>query len=109
MSAAEAAPYEALVAMIEHELELAGAGSFAELGQVNDEREALMAELLDHPPAAAIPALRRAELMNKRLEIELLRGREALLHEAAELARARRAARGYRPPLGRGQRFSASA
>jgi hypothetical protein len=108
-SAAEAAPYETLVAMIEHELELAGEGRFSELGRATDEREAAMAKLPDSPPAAALPALRHAQLINKRLEIELRRAREALLREASAIERARRAAQGYRPARNRRARFSASA
>ena len=103
------APYEKLVAMIERELELAAAGQFAELRQANDERDALMASLPLPAPAWAVPALERAELMNRRLEIEVLRGCEALRLAVAEIERARRAARGYLPARHRRPRFSSSA
>jgi hypothetical protein len=109
MSPPEAAPYETLVAMIERELELAGAGRFEELERVNAERTTLMATLPDVPPACARPALERAALMHKRFAIDLLRGRESMLVAVSELERARRAARGYTPAGHRRPRFSASA
>jgi hypothetical protein len=102
-------PYEALVAMIEHELELATEGRFAELMKANDEREALMRSLLETPPPSATAALRRAELMHTRLTMELQRRREALLLAMSELERARRAAKGYKPVTNRRPRFSSSA
>jgi hypothetical protein len=109
MSDFDAVPYEALVGMIEHELELATEGRFDELRYANDLRNQLMAGLPETPPAAAAPALVRAELMNARLTIELQRRREALLIAISELEHARRAAQGYSPPVRRRPRFSSSA
>jgi hypothetical protein len=106
---ADAAPYETIVAMIEHELELAGEGRIAELRHANDERLALIAKLPDTPPGCAASVIERAELMHARLAIELERRREALLLEISELERARRAARGYTPHNFRKPRFSSSA
>jgi hypothetical protein len=109
MSESGTAPYEALVGMIEHELELATAGRLAELRQANEARAVLMARLPSIPPPGAAVALQRAELMHTRLEIELERRRETLLSAISELEQARRAARGYMPPRELRPRFSSSA
>ena len=98
MSSAETAPYEALARMIERELELIGAGDYDALAELKSERDALISTLPEAPPASARPALQRAVLMNKRVEIELVRLREALLLEFANVERAVRTARGYSPP-----------
>jgi len=97
MSSAETAPYEALARMIERELELVEAGDYEALDKLNSEREALISTLPEAPPASARPALQRAALMNKRVEIEIVRLREALLLEFANVERAVRTARGYSP------------
>jgi hypothetical protein len=98
MTGSEAAPYETLARSIERELELVGEGRFSEVAALQAERAALIATLPDVPPAAARPALQRAALMSKRVEIEILRCREALMVELAHLARVGRVARGYAPP-----------
>jgi hypothetical protein len=90
-------PYETLARSIERELELIGEGSLGELNALYAERAALLEGLPAIPPDAARPALQRAALMNKRLEIEILRRREALLAETARVERVERTARGYRP------------
>jgi hypothetical protein len=109
MTAANAAPYETLARMIERELELVGAGRLDELAELSTARDELIAALPATPPAAAGPALERAALMNKRLEIELLRRREAVLLELAKVERAQRAARGYAPPRPSAPQISARA
>jgi hypothetical protein len=93
-----AAPYETLARSIERELELVGEGRFDEVATLQAERAALISTLPDVPPASARPALQRAALMSKRVEIEFVRYREALLLELANVRRAGRAARGYAPP-----------
>ena len=98
MSSPEAAPYEKLARSVERELELVGEGRFAEALSLLAERDALIARLPDVPPAAARPALKRAALMHKRVEIEYLRQRERLLLALARAAQVRRTARGYAPP-----------
>jgi len=98
MSSAETAPYEALARMIERELELVGSGDYDALSELKSERDALISTLPERPPASARPALQRAALMNKRVEIEILRLREALLLEFANVERVTRTARGYSPP-----------
>jgi hypothetical protein len=97
MSTLEAAPYEALARSIERELELIGEGRFDEAETLRSERAALMASLPDMPPDSARAALQRAALLSKRLEIEILRYREALLLELANVERVGRTARGYAP------------
>jgi hypothetical protein len=96
-------PYERLLEMIEQELELAGQGRFVELHRASLDRSAFSEGLPAVPPASATAAIERALLLHKRLQIELQRGREALLRQAHSLARGERADRGYRgPPAGAG-------
>ena len=90
-------PYEALARSLERELELIGEGAVDELEALYAQRAALLEGLPAAPPAEARPALQRAALMNKRVQIEILRRREALLVEAANLERVGRTARGYAP------------
>jgi hypothetical protein len=94
----QTAPYEALARMIERELELICTRDYDALEKLKSEREALIAGLPARPHSPARPALQRAALMNKRLEIEILRLREALLLDAANVERVGRTARGYSPP-----------
>ena len=108
MSAPEAAPYELLLELIERELQLAGEGRFDELARASEARVAHAASLPTTPPAAARDALERAVLMQKRLTIEVLRGREAMVGALGEIERAKRAANGYAPPRRR-ERLSTSA
>ena len=88
-------PYEALARSLERELELIGEGALDELGALYDERTALLSSLPAIPPADAGPALQRAALMNKRVEMEIMRRREALVLEGANVERVGRTARGY--------------
>jgi hypothetical protein len=98
MTAAEAAPYETLARIFERELEALGAGRLEELDGLAAERDALIASLPDTPPTGARPALERAMLMHKRVTIEIIRRREAIVLELAERERVTRVARGYAPP-----------
>jgi hypothetical protein len=97
MSSPDAAAYETLARSLERELELIGDGAYDELEALHAERATLIAGLPATPPASARPALQRAALMSKRVEIEILRRREALLLEAAHVGRVERTARGYAP------------
>jgi hypothetical protein len=97
MSTPDAAPYEALARSLERELELIGESSLDKLAALHSERAALIESLPPVPPASARPALQRAALMNKRIEIEILRRREALLLDAANVELVGRTARGYTP------------
>ena len=101
MSSLCEAPYEALARSIEHELELIGDGRLDELDELYAARAALIDSLPAIPPEDARPALQRAALMNKRVEIEILRRREALLVNSANVERIDRTARGYAPAVQR--------
>ncbi|HTR72538.1 MAG TPA: hypothetical protein VMG80_03005 [Solirubrobacteraceae bacterium] len=91
------AAYELLARSLERELELLGEGAFDELETLHAERATLLAGLPATPPESARPALQRAALMNKRVEIEILRRRDALLLDASTVERVERTARGYAP------------
>jgi hypothetical protein len=99
MSVPDAPAYETLARSLERELELIGQGAVDGLAALHAERAALLESLPAVPPAAARPALERAALMNKRLEIEILRRQEALIVESANVERVERTARGYTPPV----------
>jgi hypothetical protein len=94
-----AAPYEMLARSLERELELLGEGALDDLPNLYAERAALLESLPASPPAAAGSALQRAALLNKRLGIEILRRREALLLDADRVERVDRTARGYAPAV----------
>jgi hypothetical protein len=98
MSTAEAGPYEALARNLERELELIGQGDLDQLAPLHAERKALIETLPATPPATARPALQRAALLNKRVELELTRRRDTLLADLATVQRVDRTARGYAPP-----------
>jgi hypothetical protein len=95
-----AAPYETLARIFERELELLGSGDLEELDTLAAQRDELIASLPATPPASARPALERAALTQKRVTIEIIRRREAIVLELAQLERVRRMARGYAPPRG---------
>lgn len=109
MSSASPAPYERLAASFERELELVGEGRLDELAQLAADRDALIAILPATPPAAARPALERAELMSKRVMIEIVRRREAIVAELGRVAQADRTARGYAPNRARRLHIDAAA
>jgi hypothetical protein len=88
-------PYETLARSLERELELIGDGALDELATLWAERAKLIESLPATPPQDARPALQRAALMNKRVEIEIMRRQEALVLEGANLQRVGRTARGY--------------
>ena len=106
---AAAAPYERLADSYELELELVGEGRLDEVAQVAAERDALIAGLPATPPASARPALARAQLMSKRVMIEIVRRRDAVLAELDRLAHVDRTARGYAPRQPRRLHIDASA
>jgi hypothetical protein len=95
----DAAPYETLARSIERELELIGEGDFDELARLHAARAALIGSLPATPPSSARPALQRAALMNKRVEIEILRRREALELDLARAQLVGRTARAYAPAV----------
>jgi hypothetical protein len=89
------APYEAIYAHAELELELAGRGEMESLTALGARWEELVAGLPARPPAAAGPLLERARLIHERTRIELVRLRDSLLADLNTAARARRTADGY--------------
>ncbi len=91
------AEYTALLELLELELELVGSGRFTEAEEVRRQRAKVIAHLAATPPAAARETLETARRLHRRLEIELLRAREALTQDLVQLERARRTASGYRP------------
>jgi hypothetical protein len=93
--AAELAPYAAILAHAELELELAGRGELTELDGLGERWEELVSGLPERPPAAAGPVLAKARLIHERTRIELLRLREGLLREVAGAVQAKRTAEGY--------------
>lgn len=97
MSGDESRPYEALASLIERELELVGQRRFDELAVLKQARRKLESTFPPSPPASAGPALERCRLLQKRVEIELLRVREMILIELAQVRQAQRAAAGYMP------------
>jgi hypothetical protein len=105
----ELAPYDAICAHAELELELAGRGELDSLLALDARWEDLVAGLPEQPPPAAVELLQRARLIHERMGIELCRLREALLGELAETARGRRAADGYAGQLARRPRLDRSA
>jgi hypothetical protein len=102
-------PYQQLAAFIELELQLVAERRFDELLALKRRRAELQASLPATPPAAAGPELERCALLHKRVEIELLRVREAVLEELAGVRRAQRAADGYAPARVNRRRVFASA
>jgi flagellar biosynthesis/type III secretory pathway chaperone len=109
MTEPQAAPYETLARIAERELEVLASGRLDELERLAAEREALLATLPETPPACARPALERAALTQKRVTMEIVRRREAIVLELAQLEQARRLARGYAPPRGPRSSFCANA
>lgn len=109
MTHPDAAPYETLARMVERQLELLGAGQLDELDALKAERAALIASLPARPPACARPALERTALTQKRVAIEIMRRREAIVLQLAQLERVRQTARGYAPPRAHASHFALDA
>ena len=109
MSPASPAPYERLAETFERELELVGEGRFDEVVQLAADRDALIATLPATPPASARSALERAQLISKRVMIEIVRRRDAVVAELGRVAQADRTARGYAPKRPRRLHIDASA
>jgi hypothetical protein len=102
-------PYEAIRAHAELELELAGRGELAQLSELGERWDGLIAGLPARPPVAAAELLQRAHLIHARTRIELDRLREAVLAEIATATRSRRTANAYAGQLRRRPRLDRSA
>jgi hypothetical protein len=96
--AAERAPFQKLVKLIEHELELAGQGLVDELHEAIAQTGAYMATLPNPAPVSAQPLVLRAEALRGRVNIEVQRVGESIALTRASLRRARRVTRQYRAP-----------
>ena len=106
---AELEPYEALATLIERELQLVSERSFDELRTLKAVRTELQESMPATPPEAARATLERCRQLQKRVEIELLRVREALLLELGRVRHAQRAADGYAPARRRSPVIAATA
>jgi hypothetical protein len=109
MSGEERAPYLHLIELIERDLALAGEGRYPDLVTAHAEREAFVATLPATPPACARDLLERAALIQRRLTMELMRGRDELVYQTGLVERGRQTARGYTPPIQRAIRFAENA
>jgi hypothetical protein len=106
------APYEAILAHAELELELAGRGEVQALDALGARWDQLIAgvEGLAAPPSAQAGAvLARARLVHERTGIELLRLRESLVQGLDTTTRARRTAERYGGELPSSGRLDRSA
>ena len=96
--AAEQAPFQRLVKLIEHELELAGQGRLDELDEAIAQTGAYLALLSSPAPDSAQHLVLRADAMRSRVVIEVTRLKESIALSRSSLRRSRRVARQYGPP-----------
>lgn len=109
MTETPAQPYEHLAELIERELALVAERRFDELLSLKRERAELQSSLPAVPPSEARGELERCALLHRRVEMELLRVREAVLVDLAGVRQAQRAADGYAPVRGNDRRVFAQA
>jgi hypothetical protein len=109
MNLASPPPYERLADSFERELELVGDGRLDEVAQLAADRDALIASLPATPPASARPALERAQLLSKRVMVEILRRRDVVIADLGRVAQGNRTAEGYAPKRARRLHIDASA
>ena len=105
--AAEQAPFQTLVKLIERELEFAGNGRVQELQDAVARTGAYMATLPAPAPDSVLPLVERAKALRGRVTIETERLRESIELSRAALRRSRTVARRYAPPLA--NRYSTTA
>jgi hypothetical protein len=105
--AAEQAPFQKLIKLIERELELAGQGRVQELKAAVAETGKYMASLPSPAPSSALPLVERAKALRGRVTIETERLRESIGLARAARRRSRRIARQY--GQGRKNRYSTTA
>jgi len=97
MNPKQQAPYERLLALGICQLELVREGRLDELAACQAARAQLMSSLPDSPPPGARPVLERCLVIERHLDVELRRAREATIDALRNLRRAQRAAEGYTP------------
>ncbi len=107
MSRADTVPFQRLVKMIEHELELAGQGRVKELQDAVAKTGAYMATLQSPAPASALPLVHRAQAIRSRVTIEARRLGESIQISRATARRASQITRKYAQK--RGSSYSTSA
>ena len=105
--AAEQAPFQKLIKLIERELELAGRGRTAELQAAVLKTGAYIDTLPSPAPASALPLVTRAEALRARVTIETQRLHEHIAAARTVVKRSRRIARTYAPP--KSDRYSTTA
>jgi response regulator of citrate/malate metabolism len=103
----ETAPFQRLVKMIEHELELAGQGRVQELQDAVAKTGAYMATLPSPAPQSALALVHRAQAMRARVRIETQRLGESIQISRGTARRARQIIKKYAQK--RGTRYSTSA
>ena len=100
MTAAEQAPFQTLIKMIERELELAGQGLVEELQAAVERTAAFIATLPSPAPDSARPLVLRAEALRGRVAIETTRLQQGIERSRTALRRGRTIARRYGAPQG---------
>jgi hypothetical protein len=96
--AGEQAPFQTLVKMIEHELELAGRGQLQELRAAVTRTGEYMATLPTPAPDSAQQLVERAKALRGRVTIEAERLRDGVDRSRSSLRRSRQIARRYGRP-----------
>ena len=107
MTPRETAPFQRLVKMIEHELELAGQGRVQELRDAVAKTGVYMSTLPSPAPASALPLVHRAQAIRSRVTIEARRLGESIQFSRATARRARQITKKYAQK--QGSRYSTSA
>jgi hypothetical protein len=107
LKAAEQAPFQKLIKLIEHELELAGQGLLEELQEAVVKTGTYMETLPSPAPESAQPLVERAKALRGRVTIETRRLQESIEFSRGALRRARRVSKTYSQP--HGNRYSTTA
>jgi hypothetical protein len=107
LRAAEQAPFQKLIKLIEHELELAGQGLVHELQDAVEKTGKFMETLPSPAPDSAQPLVERAKALRGRVTIETRRLQEGIEFSRGALRTARRVSRTYSQQ--HGNRYSTTA
>jgi hypothetical protein len=104
MSGEPLASYDALVRIGEQELDLISERRYHEAAQLAAQRTIVMRSLPHPAPPGAYERLERALALQRRIKIELLRSREAVLIALRRVELGKRAAGGYARTLPQARR-----